>query len=544
LGSTVPVTVLGAGFVPGATAVSLTGTGTSTGAFINLSLVNVTSNTSLTGVLTIPTSIPVGIYYVSISTSFGSIVGPVEFTVTSLATGTPFQLVDHASVSISSTGTSQTPVTGYASILLTSGSSAPSGSAIFQFRQGNILVTEAAVPASVTLLSGRVYAEMNDVVNTGLAIANANNQPANLSFYFTDSAGNSGGNGMITVPANGHSAMFLSQAPFNGSSPFTGTFTFSSSVPVSVIALRGLTNERNEFLITTLLVADLSAPASTSAPILPEFADGGGWTTQILLVNPSDDVQSGIVQFLDSFGNPASANVNGQVGSSFPYTLSSRSSQRLRTSGGQISITAGSVRVVPSNGSLAPSGLAIFSFQNGGVTVSESGVPAVPPGTAFRLYAETSGDFIHNAAGSIQTGIAVTNTSPNPASVTLELFKPDGSSTGSSGTLSIPANGQSAIFLDQVQGFAALQTPFHGVLRVSSNATISIVGLRGRYNERTDFLTTTTPSVNEALSAPTVPVYFPHFVDGGGYTTQFILFSGHAGQSSSGTLQIAPGTGP
>jgi hypothetical protein len=29
---------------------------------------------------------------------------------------------------------------------------------------------------------------------------------------------------------------------------------------------------------------------------------------------------------------------------------------------------------------------------------------------------------------------------------------------------------------------------------------------------------------------------FPHLADGGGYTTQFILFSGTAGQSSSGTL--------
>src|SRR5437016_4762722 len=68
--------------------------------------------------------------------------------------------------------------------------------------------------------------------------------------------------------------------------------------------------------------------------------------------------------------------------------------------------------------------------------------------------------------------------------------------------------------------------------------SISVVGLRGRYNERTNFLITTMPSVNEAAPAVLEPVYFPHFVDGGGYTTQFILFSGQAGQFSSGTLQF------
>jgi hypothetical protein len=38
-------------------------------------------------------------------------------------------------------------------------------------------------------------------------------------------------------------------------------------------------------------------------------------------------------------------------------------------------------------------------------------------------------------------------------------------------------------------------------------------------------------------------LYMPHFVAGGGYTTQFILFSGSANQSSNGTLQFFSQTG-
>ena len=47
-----------------------------------------------------------------------------------------------------------------------------------------------------------------------------------------------------------------------------GTFTFTASQPISVVALRGLTNERSEFLITTLPVADLS---SLQVPMLLSF---------------------------------------------------------------------------------------------------------------------------------------------------------------------------------------------------------------------------------------------------------------------------------
>lgn len=198
---------------------------------------------------------------------------------------------------------------------------------------------------------------------------------------------------------------------------------------------------------------------------------------------------------------------------------------------------SGSVRVIPSGNTTAPSGLVIFAFRNAaGVTVTEVGVPAQSGGQAFRLYAETAGVF--GNVGSIQTGLAVTNNTASAATVTLELTKLDGSSTGLTGTLSVPANGQAATFLNQIPGFASLAAPFQGVLRVSSAASISVIGLRARSNERSDFCTTSTPPINEASAASSTPRYFPQIADGGGYTTQCIIFSGQTGQSSSGAMEL------
>src|SRR5262245_38161910 len=172
----------------------------------------------------------------------------------------------------------------------------------------------------------------------------------------------------------------------------------------------------------------------------------------------------------------------------------------------------------------------MFSFRNGGVTVTEAGVRAIAAGTAFRLYAE--------ASASVQTGIAIANTSASAASVTLELTRMDGSSIGLTGTLSIPASGQAAVFLNQIQGFSSLPPSFQGILRLSSTSPIAMTGLRGRYNERNDLLITTTEPVSESAPPSTSPLFFPHIADSGGYTTQFILFSAQAGSPASGTLQL------
>ena len=49
---------------------------------------------------------------------------------------------------------------------------------------------------------------------------------------------------------------------------------------------------------------------------------------------------------------------------------------------------------------------------------------------------------------------------------------------------------------------------------------------------------TTIPATNEASASSSADLIFPQIVDGGGYTTQFALFSGIFGQISNGTLRF------
>ena len=287
----------------------------------------------------------------------------------------------------------------------------------------NVLVTEAAVPTSPLIQSGRIYAEVSGPVNTGVAIVNPNSQPAEVAFFFTDSNGQISGSSTVSIPAKEQLGRFLNEAPYNSRSFVRGTFTFSSSVPVSVVALRGFTNERLESLLTTLPVSSLSAPVEETA-VFPQLADGGGWSTQIVLVNPTDDVMSGTIQFLGQ-GDPATPaeplelTVNGQTSSTFTYTIAPRSSWVGKTAGTSAAIRVGSAHVTPSPPYGVPSGVAIFSFRRSGIVVTESGVPAMSAGSTFRLFVESSGNFNAEEEGSLQTGLAIANLSENPSVVTL-----------------------------------------------------------------------------------------------------------------------------
>ena len=168
-----------------------------------------------------------------------------------------FSIPDRGGRSTTSSGTAESLRQGYGRIRADAASSTPSGIAIFGLRHDGVLIAEAGVPATEPVQEGRIFAEVNGPVNTGLAIANPNDVLATIRFYFTDTSGARFADGSFELGANQQTAKFLDQEPFNGGPSVLGTFTFTSSVPVAVIALRGFTNEAGEFLMTTLPVAPL-----------------------------------------------------------------------------------------------------------------------------------------------------------------------------------------------------------------------------------------------------------------------------------------------
>jgi hypothetical protein len=436
-----------------------------------------------------------------------------------------FAISSNGSLSIATSGAAAQVTVGHAKINLEAAAAVLAGTAVFGYRRNGILLAEAGVPATRPIPRGRIYTASEEFVRTGVAIANPNAQAVTVSFSYTDENGVDFGAGATTIPANGQISRFLDETPFNtAAAGRSRSFTFNASAPVGVIALRGFTNERSEFLITTLPVTDLSATKTRAA--FPQFAKGGGWTTTVALVNPSDSPIEGEMVFLLD---------DGAVDTKSAYAIAPRSTFTVRLADGRASIHVGQVRVNPKAGHAVPDGVLVFTYQRDGITVTETSVPAVEPGSAFRTSVE--------ATSTVQTGVALANGETSPVTVTLSLVSTAGEDLGLTTTLRLPANGHTSLFLREIQGFASLPSDFRGVLRITTDAigSISSVALRGHYNERDDFLVSTTQVFDER-AAPASQLMFPHFADGGGYTTEFVLFSASP-RPASGTLQFIAQSG-
>jgi hypothetical protein len=446
---------------------------------------------------------------------------------------------------------------GYASVDINSGNP-PYGTAVISFTQNDVVVTEAGIPASPPTTSARIFIDyrtgVNAVpgrsdagtisINTGIAIVNSSSTTAHITYTLRSTTGNTIATGHGELAGGNHVACFIDHlkedaAPdFNLPADFQtavqfGSLEISSDQSVSVLALRGTTNQRNEFLITTTPIADLMQPLSNSPIYFPQFVDGGGYTTSVILMNTSSILQTGSLVIRDKNGAPfAMQQVGGTINSTFRYSIQPGGLFRFQTDGLPADTKAGWVRLDPDAGTSTPIGSGVFGYNPGSILVSESGIPSAVSTTHARVYVDLSGN--HN------TGLAIANVTGADASIMINAFQSDGN-TGigtSQGPLPLAASGYKAAFADEF--VTGLPAGFKGVLDISSSTPFAALTLRSLINERDEFLMTTFPVADANQSGPT-PVVFPQIVAGGGYTTEFILLS--ATGAASMTISYFGNTG-
>jgi hypothetical protein len=389
--------------------------------------------------------------------------------------------------------------------------------ALITYRSGGDIVSETSVTASAPVDSGRIFVTVTERVNTGLALANNGSEAAVVSFYFTNKAGEDFGAGKFTLEAQQNMTTFVNQAPFNLPMSMEGSLTFTSSHPIAVTALQGVTNERGEFLMTTLPVVALEMPSAQSL-VMPQFADGGGWSSQVVLTNPTNMPLSGTVSFFSDAagkgaGVPVNVTVDGKTDSKFSYTIAPRASVRFATSNAGADVRAGYVVVNAAANSVVPQGITMFSYSESGIMATQAGVRALPTSTASHTYVEVQ--------PGVRSGMAIANTSSSAAQITLQLESEDAAAQSFSASFEVSAGGHVARFVDELMPQAP--ATFKGVLRVTSNVPVAMTGLRLRTNDHGRLIISGIPVVDDtATPAAGTQRVFPIIVFGGGYSTTFI----------------------
>lgn len=197
---------------------------------------------------------------------------------------------------------------GYAVVTPTTGQ-LPSGAVIFGSSTTGGLASQAGVLNAVPTTQARLFIERAPAPplnrNTGIALVNYNgpSTTANVTLSLTSLDGTFNQTTTLTVPPNGHVAQFIDQLFGAGVVPgnFQGMLTLTSDAPIALITLRLTANQIGDNLYSTLPVANLNVPPMGNQ-YLVQIVNGGGYATQIILINTGGSDGSVRVSFMDDNG--------------------------------------------------------------------------------------------------------------------------------------------------------------------------------------------------------------------------------------------------
>jgi hypothetical protein len=357
-------------------------------------------------------------------------------------------------------------------------------SVILQFRSGTTLLSEVGVDASTDVFSSTDFATETDAtLNTGIAIANPNNGTGYVLARLWDaSTGNVASSTVLTLPAGGHVAKFLTD--LFSSVPNISQIRAKVSLDAcasSACNIRGGNGfvataiRLNGDQFTTIPLLDLQDPATTlQTRSLPQVAFGGpsaalNMKTVLYFTTNVTTGVFGTADIFDNDGNPLKASVNGEApASSFTFTVNGNRVSRIVLSGDE-TLRSGWIRLsLPGTVHLITS--AIFQTFVGSNLTSEASVLESKPAKRGLIYVKTR-------AGTSNIGLAFANSNSDTNNLNLILFDHSGNIMASR-SVTLPPNGHVAKFVTDLFPQIASTPDFDGALSVTSQTEFSALALR------------------------------------------------------------------
>lgn len=210
--------------------------------------------------------------------------------------------------------------TGYMVITADSGSALPTPTVSYGVISGAIVQSQAGLSPSTPTTDGTLFADVFSGIgrNLGVAVANAADVSNLVTFTLRDANGNVAAPPLaLTFAPHQQLARFITELfPSVGDAQFTGSLRIQSTAPFAAL---GLLFSAGHF--STVPVITATGVNSATTMVLPQFAIGQGWDTQVGLVNGGSTTISGHIDIFDTSGNPLSVTFNGVTQSSFTYSL-------------------------------------------------------------------------------------------------------------------------------------------------------------------------------------------------------------------------------
>jgi hypothetical protein len=204
-----------------------------------------------------------------------------------------------------------------------------------QMRSGE--TTQAGVLSSQMTTKAMFFVGVSRTTSRdlGVAVANPGGTTANLTLTLRNDSGALVATRTLTVNARQHTSQFVSQL-FPAQTELTGTLTVDSSTPVAIVILRFRGSNFSTLSVINLSTASavpeiMPGVGGPGAFILPQFAAGAGWASEIVIVNSSTGSHDMRIDLFKTDGTPMVVTMNGQSKSSFEVQVHSGGTAVLST---------------------------------------------------------------------------------------------------------------------------------------------------------------------------------------------------------------------
>jgi len=208
--------------------------------------------------------------------------------------------------------------------------------------------------------------------------------------------------------------------------------------------------------------------------VFPQFASGGGWTSEIFLVNQGLYAASGVVvSFYGDDGAPMSIESNLGVGSSFSLNVNAGATQVIRVTPSSAQIVGSVVVRYPTTPTVRAT--EVFRYEENGTVLAEVGVSQQGANGSFSFPVEI------NPSLGISTAVAMANPTFDSASaqsqtVILSLIDAEGKLRNTA-QLPLGAGQHTSLYLTQAPLFPGVDN-FTGSVSISSPLGINVLALR------------------------------------------------------------------
>jgi Trehalose utilisation len=211
--------------------------------------------------------------------------------------------------------------TGYLVVNPDSGSAAPAVNVTLALLTNAAVQARTAVTVQPLVYEASLFAEVEPATgrNVGVAIANPGYSTSTVSITLQRPDGSSAGTPVImTLPERHQAARFLNDIfPDSIRTAFTGSIRIEGKTPLSILGLRFSGSTFSTIPLTSSRLATEGATAS----VFPQIAMGGGWATQIALLNNGGETITGRIDIFDTAGNPMSVDLNNTFQNAFSYSV-------------------------------------------------------------------------------------------------------------------------------------------------------------------------------------------------------------------------------